>query len=235
MTLANSEEVAFLTTSPWFKLSKQGQDHLFAKLDSYTHLGAERNYKKGSKLLTVGDVPPGLFYIKKGLVQTMVLGKNGTEKILTISQKNCFIGEEILFHNQPALYTATAITDVKAYVFEKNTFLRILKDDFDISYFIMYEMSIRVRVLANQIEDLLYRSTFEKVCRVLCYYAEMEEGKIVPVSHQNLATIVGTHRVSITNVLDQLKEKGIISCEYGKICIEDKQGLKKMALEEYNC
>ena len=75
-----------------------------------------------------------------------------------------------MFHNQPALYNAYAVTDVKALIFPKNTMLKILHDDFMISYFIMYSMALRVRVLANQIGDVLFRSTMEKVVRVLYYY-----------------------------------------------------------------
>lgn len=226
----------FFTTSPWFKLSKNCKhynNYLKDKINEYIKLGIKKTYNKDSQSLIAGDIPQGVFYIERGVVQTTVVGRNGTEKILSISGKGCFIGEEILFHNQPALYNAFAITDVEVYMFERNAFLKILEKDFIMSYEIMYSMAIRVRVLANQIEDLLFRSTLEKVCRVLYYYAEMSHKASIPISHQNIATLIGVHRVSVSNVLAELKEEGIVSSEYGKIIIKNKEALKEIIFKDF--
>lgn len=229
--VSNKEEDAFITTSPWLKLSGADRPNLRKKMDSYTNLAIEKTFSKGSCLINAGDVLGGVYYLKDGTVQVSLVGKNGLEKILTLSSEDYFLGEEILFHHQPALYSAFALTDVRVYLFPKHTFLNILRNDFEVAHCIMYGMAIRVRVLANQIEDLLFRSTFEKVVRTLFYYSVMENNDNFAISHKNLATIVGAHRVSITNVIAELKEAGIVETQYGKIIIKDKIALKELVFQ----
>lgn len=190
-----------------------------------------KRYKKGSYLIYAGDIPDGLFFVKEGIVEGCVVDENGTEKILTISYRNSFLGEEVLFHHQPVIYYAKAVTDVVAYFFDQNIMLNILKEDFELTQSIMYSMAIRVRVLANQIDQLMFRSTYEKVIRTLYYYSSMNETNNFAISHRILASIVGAHRVSITNVIGVLKEKGIVDTKYGKIIIKDQQALKEMAFK----
>jgi DNA-binding transcriptional regulator YhcF (GntR family) len=59
----------------------------------------------------------------------------------------------------------------------------------------------------------------------------MENNDNFAISHKNLATIVGAHRVSITNVIAELKEAGIVETQYGKIIIKDKIALKELVFQ----
>lgn len=231
MTISINNEEAFISTSPWLTLNKTDKYSLNKKLSGYINLAIKKKYAKGSYLFNAGEILEGVYFLKEGIVQGSIIDKNGTEKILTFNDESCFLGEEILFHHQPVLYNACALTDVEAYIFENHVFLNILKEDFELSYYVMYSMAIRVRVLANQIEDLLFRSTLEKVARILYYYSTIEENGNFAISHRNLATIVGAHRVSITNVIAKLKENGIVETQYGKIIIKDKKALQEMVFE----
>lgn len=51
-------------------------------------------------------------------------------------------------------------------------------------------------------------------------------------SHNDLATIIGAHRVSITNVISELKKQGILETKYNRIIIKNKNALKKIVFEE---
>lgn len=228
MSLAENNEKAFITTSPWLSLSNVDKMSLQSKMLGYTKLAKKKKYNKGSYLFNAGDMLEEVYFLKEGIVQGSIIDINGTEKILTFSDEFCFLGEEVLFHHQPVLYNAYAVTDIEAYIFAGDVLINILKENFDLSYYLMCSMAIRVRVLANQIEDILFRSTLEKVVRILYYYSSMEEKNNFTIAHRNLAAIVGAHRVTITNVIAELKEQGIVETEYGKIIIKDKNALKEM-------
>lgn len=230
ISLSVESEKALMSTSPWlYSKGTEGSE----KILKYEHFAIKKKYKKGSYLIYVGDIPEGLYFVKEGVVEGCVVDQNGTEKILTISYKNTFLGEEVLFHHQPVIYYAKAVTDVVAYYFDQNTILNILKEDFEITQSIMYSMAIRVRALANQIDQLMFYSTYEKVLRTLYYYSSMKDTNDFAISHRVLASIVGAHRVSITNVIGTLKELGIVDTQYGKIIIKDEEKLKEMVFKDY--
>lgn len=228
MSLSLESEKALISTSPWLYTKESKSSERILKYEKWA---IKKRYKKGSYLIYAGDIPDGLFFVKEGIVEGCVVDENGTEMILTISYRNSFLGEEVLFHHQPVIYYAKAVTDVVAYFFDQNIMLNILKEDFELTQSIMYSMAIRVRVLANQIDQLMFRSTYEKVIRTLYCYSSMNETNNFAISHRILASIVGAHRVSITNVIGVLKEKGIVDTKYGKIIIKDQQALKEMAFK----
>jgi len=67
----------------------------------------------------------------------------------------------------------------------------------------------------------------------LCCYEE-KTGKIkgniaIFLSHQDLANMLGSHRVTITKNLNKLKKDGILDYKYEKIIIKDRQKLKELA------
>ena len=78
---------------------------------------------------------------------------------------------------------------------------------------LLRSLSALCRILGWQVNDLAFCSTRVKVCRLLCCYAlAMPEGNQfkVTLTHQNLAFMTGVHRVTITNILTQLRNEGLI-------------------------
>lgn len=219
-----------LTTAPWFKISKIYTPFLNEKIKLYAHLGNEMNFAKGDHVLNVGDIPAGVFYIASGSLDLNIISCNGSEKILVVAEKHYFLGVEILFHGQPAQYNAIAKTDIKIYFFEKNTFFQIMQQDFDIAYDIMYDMAVRVRVLANQLEDTLFHTTFQRVVKILYFCSVLQENQNFKMSQNELAALIGIHRVSLASVIAELKHNNIIETKYGKIVVKDIHGLKELVL-----
>jgi len=225
--LVNREE-PFLTTAPWFKLSKRNKPFLNDKINIYAHLGKHKTFVKGDYIFKVGDIPDGVHYIDSGTVELNIFSDNGSEKILLVAEEYYFLGDEILFHGQPVQYNAIAKTQVRTYMFDKHVFINILKNDFDIAYDIMYDMAVRVRVLANQLQDALFLSIFDRVVKNLYFCSTLQENQNFKISQNQLAAMIGVHRVSIANVISELKHRNIIETKYGKIIVKDIVNLKKL-------
>ena len=234
--LTYKEDTNFSSTSPWIQpsLFAYYNDPITNRWKKYFHLTEVSFYEKRSNIIAIGDkIHNKVYYVKKGIIQYNMIGKNGLEKVSMIIGPGCLSGEELFFHKQPSLYNAEAMTDVEVYTFSKEVFLDIIKKDFDISLFIMKVLALKCRVLATQVEDLSFRTTLEKVCRVLyCYYIYENQytnsKNSLRLSHQDLANITGAHRVSITNTLSKLRKDGIIDHNEGTLMIKDNFRLRKM-------
>lgn len=222
----------FLSTSPWSFYpglinSNNETNYIWEK---YLHLAEEKKIKKGTYVVLASDVLDKAYYVKKGIIQCSMIGVNGLEKVTHVLGAGCIIGENAIFHNQPILYNARAITNAEVCVFAKDVIYDLIKNDSEISFSIINSISLKCRLYASQIEDLSFRTTLEKLCRVLycfSYYEELHKQDIV-LTHQELATIVNAHRVSVTKALAELKENDIISCSNGKIFILDKIRLREI-------
>ena len=179
-------------------------------------------FKKGQTIFESGDYIHNLLYIAQGSVVYELISAEGDKKI--VSYVNCFLSAENYFNRQPILYHAKALEDTEIYALNDRYIEEILSRA-DIRDFLIKSLSAMCRILGWQVNDLAFCSTRVKVCRLLCCYAlAMPEGNHykVTLTHQNLAFMTGVHRVTITNILTQLRNEGLIEIgRSGHIVIKD--------------
>ncbi|WP_088225267.1 Crp/Fnr family transcriptional regulator [Desulfosporosinus sp. FKB] len=228
--MENNSEESIITTSPLFKLSKIKESSLSKKIGQYEKFAILETFAKGKSIIHLGEIPTGVYYIKSGTVNITIRSRNGLEKVLLLADRHYFLGAEILFHGQPAQYSAIVKNQVETYWFERNTFFDIIKNDFDIAKDVMYDMALRARILAREIEDILYFSTFEKVIKLLFYCSTLQAQSPFKISQHDLSALLGVHRNSLGNVIAELKQRGIVDTEYGNILIKDSVTLKELVM-----
>src|SRR5215510_9801958 len=82
----------------------------------------------------------------------------------------------------------------------------------------------------------------ERLCRWLLLAADRLNEDVIPLTHEQLATILGVRRAGVTTALQILEETGVIAKTRGAIRISDRSVLEKKACEcyriitsEYSC
>lgn len=87
-----------------------------------------------------------------------------------------------------------------------------------------------------QVTESLVKDPSYRICRFLCGYVErfgkvdeaghhVYEGKL---SHYDIAKYLGINRVSVTNVIKELQENGIIQKERNKLTILDMEYMNQL-------
>lgn len=183
--------------------------------------GVKKKYPKKKTILYSGDKPKALLYIEKGLVRYTFLSSNGVEKFIQFVSEGGFIGLEALFNEQPVLYDAVACDDVELIAIDKKRVKELLLHP-GISYALLKIVSLTARILGMQVEDLTFRDTEARVCRILTCLEGANPAKNHRITHQTMACLIGAHRVTVTDVIKKLKEEGIIkTVKNGFIIVTD--------------
>lgn len=233
------ELIEYITTSIIFDETILGSEGLSSNIwNKYLSLGHKSIVMKGSYLLRIGDRLDGIYLIKKGKIESIFLGKDGVVKLFQITGEGCLYGEQLILHKQPGLFDALVVEEAELYFFDKDNIYNIMKNDFEICLFIMTSLAIKSRMLAIQLEDMSLRNNLQKACRLLYTFCciEKKKGKtgdniILKLSHQDIANMLASHRVTITNNLAKLKKQGILDYKYETIIIKDMHRLKLIAFE----
>ncbi|SFG63417.1 Cyclic nucleotide-binding domain-containing protein [Desulfotomaculum arcticum] len=233
------ELIEHITTSLLFDETILGSEGLSSSVwDKYLYLGYKSIVEKGAYLLRIGDCLDGFYLTKKGKIESIFLGRDGIVKLFLVTGEGCLYGEQFIFHRQPGLFDGLVVEDAELYFFSKDTIYNIMKNDFEICLFIMKTLAIKSRMLAVQVEDMSLRNNLQKVCRILYTFCCIEEKKgrtedtiVLRLSHQDIANMLASHRVTVTNNLAKLKKQGILDYRYEKIIIKDKNRLKMIAFE----
>ena len=178
-----------------------------------------RSYTKGETVMSEGDTLDSLLAIRSGYVKVVSLDENGVEQLLWIAGRYDIVPSEGLFNNHKALtFFYTALTDVEAYSIKKSEFLSSTKSNLSLMTDVATSMS-------NHYDDLLLRvnsigrpSIHDRLTATLRYLAERFSASPIvdlhklglPLTHQDIAEMIGSTRETTSLELQKLRKLGSI-------------------------
>ncbi len=176
-------------------------------------------YKTGEVVFLQGDPADAVFYIQKGKVQITVLSKEGKEGVIAVLGKGEFFGEGCLAGQLLHISTASVTAESAIVKIEKETMVRVLRDEPTLSHmFMSFLLSRNIQVEADLV-DHLFNSSEKRLARILLLLANIgKEGKmetIPKINQEILASRVGTTRSRINFFMNKFRKLGFI--EYNGI------------------
>jgi CRP/FNR family transcriptional regulator, cyclic AMP receptor protein len=172
-------------------------------------------YKRGERIFTQGDVCEHVMYIQGGGVKLSVLSKTGREAVAAMLGAGDFFGEGCLAGQPVRMGSATAITPSTILRIGKDTMVRVLHKQHEMSdRFISHMLSRNIRIEEDLI-DQLFNSSEKRLARTLLLLARYGEhdkpARLVPkISQETLAEMVGTTRSRVNFFLNKFKRLGFI-------------------------
>jgi CRP/FNR family transcriptional regulator, cyclic AMP receptor protein len=171
-------------------------------------------------LFAQGNVSYAVFYIQAGKVKLTVVSPQGKEAVMAILEPSSFFGEECLT-GQP-VHSATATTFEAAIIvrIDKQSMLRLLKDDRTFSaLFLAYMLGRNIRIQEDLV-DQLFNPSEKRLARALLLMAHFgKEGKpeevIAKISQETLAEMIGTTRSRVSFFMTRFKKTGLIHYDGG--------------------
>ncbi len=189
-----------------------------SSLEQFLDLGVRKTFKKGERILPLNKKLDHLYYLKQGKAGRLVTAVNGTEKYIKVVCDQSLIGEVVFFREGVTTDSFVAIEDCECYLFERSIVNSVLlKDEQFIKELIQWFCN-RMSSLSYQMQDSLLKDPYYRICKFLLEYVQefgeiSEDGAYIfngKLSHYDIAKYLGMNRVSVTNVMKQLQEEGII-------------------------
>lgn len=196
--------------SPWI----QSKNTIWEQV---LHLGRKCTYNKGNIVAGNGDEIDCLYYLYKGRLKMSKINSAGTEKILWYLDEGNLFGEVPFLDKKPMDSTFTANTPCEVYIFTR----QCVQEEIIVKYpalvlNLLESLANKARVFSTQASDIA--TLIGRVSKVLIYVIEREyvdktTGRIEcsrGISQQELASILGVHRVTLNHAISQLKKNGIV-------------------------
>ncbi|MCP5346834.1 MAG: Crp/Fnr family transcriptional regulator [Gammaproteobacteria bacterium] len=73
----------------------------------------------------------------------------------------------------------------------------------------------------------------QQLCRILLQSLDRIRGDELTVTHENIATMLGVRRESVTEAAGRMKGMGLIECRRGRLKVLDRSGLESLCCECY--
>ncbi|SDF42779.1 Crp/Fnr family transcriptional regulator [Sporolituus thermophilus] len=196
------------------------------------HLSHRRFYKKKELIIQRGQQIDHLYYLKTGRVKTVAWNQDGQQKTIWFIEGSGIFGETPFFNNKSCDYCFLAETDCEIYLFPRDViFHEIIPHYPDLVVSLLTTLTRKVHILSTQVEYLTFCKPIIRVARLIYLLFQNnkatgnEKPPALPVTQESLADILGLHRVTVNNVIRQLKNKQILENRPHFIIVKDEQKL----------
>jgi CRP/FNR family transcriptional regulator, cyclic AMP receptor protein len=177
-------------------------------------------FAPGDVIFTQGDPCDHVLYIQKGDVKLSVLSKSGREAVVAMLGAGEFFGEGCLAGQPVRMGSATATSDSRILVVDKQAMVRLLHDKREMSdRFIAHMLARNIRIEEDLI-DQLFNSSEKRLARTLLLLArygkhDQPVRPVPPISQETLAKMVGTTRSRVNFFMKKFQRLGFIDYQNG--------------------
>ena len=209
-----------------------GRVQLFFGLgpDEMTRIaGYARSLRKarGEFIYMPGDRADFVYLLKQGRVKLSVLSESGKEIAIDIIQSGEIFGEFALVDESLRSNMTQALDDVLLWVFPKHDFSKLVTTQPKLALSYIKLVGDRRRRMEKKLSDITSKAVSARICELLHELSTMSgdvgtvaNDYVVPLTHQDVASLIGAARQTTTTVLNDLERRGIIQLGRGWIRVK---------------
>lgn len=194
----------------------------------------EQDLPKHHVIFSPGMPSEAIYFIERGRVRVTRLSPEGKTVILALLGPGDLIGEAAWETGEHDSYAET-VEDTKLYQIERESFQGLIRQNPDFGLRLIQIVGIRLKEAQARIEDLVFRPVPSRVARLLLNLAE-SHGKVTPngirvefrLTHQEIANLVGSSRVTVTQILNRFRHSNWIEIESKRVTIFNLSALEDL-------
>lgn len=112
-----------------------------------------------------------------------------------------------------AIGSAITEEEVEGYFIQQDVIKELFFNEESFRYYVLELYATRLDSMANMIEDLRFKNIDER----LFEWLQSQNQKVITVTHDNLASHLGTSREIISRILKNFEDEGVLTLSRGKI------------------
>lgn len=213
----------------------------FAGLDSRTLSEIERvvrrrTFAAGGAVLVEGKPCEGLYFVIQGQVRLIRRSGEGREHVLRVLGPGATFNDVAVFDGGPNSDGAVAVGATTVGFIPKGNMTTLIDRHAEVAKAALKLLSSRQRTLGSVVEDLALRDVTTRVARLLLgclgqheHIVEQAPEACARITHQEIASMVGSVREVVQRALKDLERDGAIVLERTRIRIRDQSKLEHWA------
>jgi CRP/FNR family transcriptional regulator len=190
---------------------------------------------RGEFIFIPGESADFVYVLRQGRVKLSVLSDSGKEVAIDIIEPGEIFGEFALVDESLRSNMTQALDDVTMWVFNKRDFAQLLAQT-KLSMNYIRLVGDRRRRMEKKLSDITSKDVSARVCELLhdlsastCEIDAAARERLVPLTHYDVASLIGASRQTTTSVLNKLERSGIIELGRGWIRVKYLKALQTYA------
>lgn len=202
-------------------------------LEEINGVTRERWYRKGMVVFCEGEPGDGVFFIRRGKVKITKSSPDGRQYIVHILGPGDVFAEAVLFGDKPYPAAAEVIEDAEIGLVRNDDLERLIERHPGLGIRIIKMMAKRLVEAQERLRDMALEDAFSRTVSYLLCQAQREgkkgEGGIeidLGLTRNDLASIIGATRETVSRILNDLKKARLISLYDQRVVIRDAEALR---------
>ncbi len=181
-----------------------------------------RRYPKGSIIFTQDSVGDVAFIVLRGRVEIVLHSPDGRDFILHEAFPADYFGELALLDRNPRSASAIAVEDTDVLVLQRNEFLEEIQKQPRVMLRMLQALSQRLRTADEKIKSLAFSNVATRLKDTLLQLSAQDPtgtSRVVRTSQEDLASMIGSSRQTVNQLLNGWQRKGLVTIAREKITI----------------
>lgn len=187
----------------------------------------ELNYKKGELLSKQGTLMSHVIFVRKGFVK-LYLENEGEVTILSIAKPGTFIGIQALYGEQVFPFSAEALTDCEVCLKDIGVFRELVLENAEFAQRVIEILNASLVQSYKRMFSLTTRQIDARFSELLLYLRNVlyqSNPFKLTISRKEIAGLISTSPESVSRLISDFKERGIIKGKGQMIEIVDTKKL----------
>lgn len=226
--MSDSKSLWFLENmdiSGLFCPKKMGSAH-----DTQTH----KSFKKGEYIYLPEEHADKIYFITEGRVKIGNYGDSGKEITKAILNSGELFGELSLIGQTERRDFAYAMEKTSCCVLTVEEMNNLMRDHGGLNLFLMKIMGSRVLQMEQRLESLVFKDSRTRIIEFILELASKRGQRVGYefvvrkfITHQEIANITATSRQTVTTILNELRNKNLITFDRRRLLIRDLEALRQ--------
>jgi CRP-like cAMP-binding protein len=234
MCRATSESKTVMPERVWY--IKQSQ--LFSRLTDEQPARLERRgrmkvFPKNNTIYMPSDASNGVFLLAEGRVRISSITPDGKQAILAFIEPGELFGELALLESGQREEYAETVVDSTIVLLPGDELTKLMGESAELTLGVTKLIGLRRKRNERRLRSLLFRSNRDRLTSLLLDLVEQYgrttvEGVLIEIklSHQDLASIIGATRETVTVLLGEMQLEGLLRVSRQRIVVRN---LKRLA------
>lgn len=202
----------------------------FARLEQRARV---RKYPKGAPIYLPSDAGSAVFLLAEGRVKLCSITPDGKQAILAFIEPGELFGELAVLEEGEREEQAETMAATTLVLLPRDALEQLMSESPQLALGVTKLIGLRRKRIERRLKSLLFRTNRDRLIHLLLdlasqYGGESEDGILlsIPLSHQDLASVIGATRETVTTLLGELQLERLIKVARQRLVIRD---LKRLA------
>lgn len=186
-------------------------------------------YQKGQTIYREGATANGLYCVHQGKIKVTKIGGDQKEQIIRLARHGDVLGFRSLLTSNRYSTSAVALEDCVVCFVPRADFLRLVQSNMQFANSLMQLLASALGEAEERMLQLAYKPVRERLAAALLLvqrtFGSAEAPHVIALSRDDLAALVGTAKETVSRLLTEYKDAGLIATRGSQITILDENRL----------